>query len=63
IVQAFTAANPGMGENMLGVFCRGGGTMTEVRVCLNRETLAPQACGGRVRNACRTGSLTIPAAR
>ncbi len=63
IVQAFAANNPGLGANMLSVVCRDGGTLTEVRVCLNRATLAPQACGGRVRNTCRAGSLTIPAAR
>ncbi|MHB8448601.1 MAG: ribonuclease T2 family protein [Rudaea sp.] len=63
VVQAFAAGNPGLGANMLSAVCRDGGTLTEVRVCLNRDTLAPQACGGRVRNACRAGSLTIPAAR
>ncbi|MDE1886207.1 MAG: ribonuclease T2, partial [Xanthomonadaceae bacterium] len=41
IVQAFAANNPGLGANMLSVVCRDGGTLTEVRVCLNRATLAP----------------------
>lgn len=63
VVQAFTAANPGLGANMLSVVCQDGGTLTEVRVCLNRDTLAPQACSGRVRNTCRSGPLKIPAAR
>jgi hypothetical protein len=37
--------------------------LAEVRVCLNKESLAPQACGGRVRNSCRYGTLRIPASR
>ena len=63
IVQAFAASNPGLGANMLSVVCHDGGTLSEVRVCLNRDTLAPQACGGRVRNTCRVGTLRIEAAR
>ncbi|MBS0438580.1 MAG: ribonuclease T2 [Proteobacteria bacterium] len=63
IVRAFATSNPGLDANMLSVVCRDGGTLTEVRVCLNRDSLAPQACGGRVRNTCRAGALTIPAAR
>lgn len=63
VVQAFAASNPGLGTNMLSVVCQNGGTLTEVRICLNRDTLAPQACGGRVRNTCRAGALRIPAAR
>ncbi|SRR5574337_1068435 len=63
IVRAFATSNPGLDANMLSIVCRDGGTLIEVRVCLNRDTLAPQACGGRVRNTCRAGALTIPAAR
>jgi len=63
IVRAFAASNPGLGATMLNVVCHDGGTLTEVRVCLNRDTLAPQACGGRVRNTCRVGALRIEAAR
>ena len=63
IVRAFAANNPGLGANMLSVVCHDGGELTEVRVCLNRDSLKPQACGGRVRNTCRTGALQIPAAR
>ncbi|MBS0558381.1 MAG: ribonuclease T2 [Proteobacteria bacterium] len=63
VVQAFARANPGLGANMLSVVCQDGGTLNEVRVCLNRDTLAPQACSGRVRNTCRAGALKIPAAR
>ena len=63
IVDAFVARNPGLGTNMLSVVCQEGGTLTEVRICLNRDTLAPQACGGRVRNTCRPGTLRIEAER
>jgi ribonuclease T2 len=63
IQRAFVAANPGLGASMLRVVCHDGGELTEVRVCLDKETLAPQACGGRVRNSCRYGKLRIPAVR
>jgi ribonuclease T2 len=63
IVAAFRTANPGLRSDMLSVICHDGGELTEVRVCLDRGTLAPRACGGRVRNTCRAGTLRIPAAR
>lgn len=63
IVRAFIQANPGLNERMISVACHDGGELTEVRVCLNKDDLSPQACGGRVRNSCRYGALTIPAAR
>jgi ribonuclease T2 len=63
IVEGFVRANPGMREAMLSVQCRDGHELSEVRVCLDRDSLAPRACGGRVRNTCRYGTLTIPAAR
>lgn len=63
LIDAFAAANPGMNESMLSVQCRNGGELSEVRICLNRDSLRPQACGGRVRNGCRAGPLKITAAR
>jgi ribonuclease T2 len=63
LVAAFAAANPGMNASMLSVQCRNGGELSEVRICLDRDSLAPQACGGRVRNTCRSGPLRITAAR
>jgi len=63
IVAAFAQANPGLDDRMITVECHEGSELTEVRVCLNKETLAPQACGGRVRNSCRYGKLRIPAMR
>jgi ribonuclease T2 len=63
LVAAFGAANPGLDASMIRVVCRNGGQLSEVRVCLDRETLAPQACTGRVRDSCRYGKLNIPAAR
>lgn len=63
IVDAFIAANAGLNEDMISVDCHDGGELTEVRLCLSKEDLTPQACGGRVRNTCRVGALTIPASR
>jgi len=63
IVHEFVAVNPRLEERMLSVVCHDGAELTEVRVCLDKETLAPQACSGRVRNSCRSGALKIPAAR
>ena len=63
IRRAFAAANPGLDDSMLSVECHNGYQLTEVRVCLNRDTLSPQACAGRVRNSCRAGALEIPAVR
>jgi ribonuclease T2 len=63
IVTAFSAANPGLARNMLSVVCHDGAELTEVRVCLNRDSLKPQVCGGRVRNTCRAGALRVQAAR
>jgi len=63
VVRDFVQANPGMGQDMISVSCHDGYELTEVRVCLNKDSLTPQACGGRVRNTCRTGTLKIPASR
>ncbi|HSE13066.1 MAG TPA: ribonuclease T2 [Rudaea sp.] len=63
IVRGFVAVNPGLDERMLSVVCHDGSELVEVRVCLDKDTLAPQACSGRVRNTCRSGGLKIPAAR
>jgi ribonuclease T2 len=63
IVAAFAQANPGLDDRMITVECHEGSELTEVRVCLNKDSLAPQACGGRVRNSCRYGKLRIPAVR
>jgi ribonuclease T2 len=63
IVHEFVAVNPRLDERMLSVVCHDGAELVEVRICLDKETLAPQACSGRVRNSCRSGALKIPAAR
>ena len=63
VVRDFVQANPGMGEDMISVSCHDGFELTEVRVCLDKDSLAPQACGGRMRNTCRMGTLKIPASR
>ena len=63
IVRGFVTVNPRLDERMLSVVCHDGAELAEVRICLDKETLAPQACSGRVRNSCRSGALKIPAAR
>jgi ribonuclease T2 len=63
IVREFVAVNPRLDERMLSVVCHDGAELVEVRICLDKETLAPQACSGRVRYSCRSGALKIPAAR
>lgn len=63
IQRAFSSANRGLAPSMVSVVCRNGGELSEVRVCLGRDSLAPQRCSGRVRNTCRSGKLRIPAAR
>jgi ribonuclease T2 len=63
VVDAFVAANPGMSSDMISVTCHNGYELSEVRVCLDKDSLAPQACGGRLRSSCRAGTLKIPASR
>jgi ribonuclease T2 len=63
IVAAFAQSNHGIDERMMTIECHDGGELTEVRICLDKETLVPQPCGGRVRNSCRAGALRIPALR
>ncbi len=63
VVQAFIQVNPGLNDSMISIACHSGSELAEVRVCLNKDSLAPQACGGRVRNSCRYGNLKIPAMR
>ncbi|MDR3388691.1 MAG: ribonuclease T2 [Rudaea sp.] len=63
VVQAFIQVNPGLDQNMISIACHNGSELAEVRVCLNKDDLSPQACGGRVRNSCRYGALRIPAMR
>jgi ribonuclease T2 len=63
IVQAFSDVNPGLDETMMTVECRNGSELEEVRICVDKDNLSVKACGGRVRNSCRVGKLTIPAVR
>ena len=62
LIDTFIDANPSLHRNMISVECREG-ELTEVHVCLSKDTLVPQNCGGRLRNTCRAGTLRIPAVR
>lgn len=48
-------ANPGLQADMLSLHCRRG-ELTEVRICVDRDTLAPRSCGERTRDRCPTRS-------
>ena len=63
VARAFAASNPGLQRSMFAVVCHDGSELAEVRICLNRDTLSPQACGGNVHSTCRYGTLKIPAVR
>ena len=63
IIDAFAVTNPGLDQRMMTVQCHDGNELAEVRICLDRDSLAPHACGGRVHNACRKGELRIPTVR
>jgi ribonuclease T2 len=63
IIKAFAAANGGLDDRMMTVQCHDGNELTEVRICLDRDSLTPRACGGRIHNACRIGPLRIPTVR
>lgn len=60
IEQAFVQANPGMAADGIAVTCDGG-MLDEVRICLTRE-LGFRTCPEVDHNACRAGSLSLPAA-
>lgn len=63
VARAFEDVNPGLEDNMISIQCKDGGTLEEVRICVDKDNLSVKSCGGRVRNACRAGKLTIPAVR
>jgi len=62
IEQAFRAANPDFGPDMVIATCREG-NLQELRVCLNRD-LSPRDCGADVlERACRARQITLPPLR
>jgi len=63
VTKAFMDVNPGLEDNMISVQCKDGGTLEEVRICVDKDNLSVKSCGGRVRNSCRVGKLAIPAVR
>lgn len=62
VEAAFVAANPGLKPDMIAVECRSG-RLSEVRICLDRGTLAFRPCPGVDRRACHAARLSVPPAR
>ncbi len=58
----FIAANPGLSPKGIAVLCRGNHG-AEVRVCLDKATLAFQPCGRDVRDRCKTKRILFPTLR
>lgn len=62
VEAAFRAANPALKPDMMAVECRDG-RLSEVRICLDRETLAFRPCPDVARHACRARRLSVPPAQ
>jgi ribonuclease T2 len=63
VAKAFMDVNPGLEKNMISIQCKDGGTLEEVRICVDKDNLSVKSCGARTRNSCRAGTLKIPAVR
>jgi ribonuclease T2 len=61
VMKAFSSANPGLTRDMMSVTCTQG-HLEEVRICMSR-TLQPRRCPQTGNASCRSGPVTIPAAR
>lgn len=53
----FTSANTGHTDTSLAIVCTGH-FLSELRVCLTQDTLAPRPCGRDVKDSCR-GTMTV----
>jgi ribonuclease T2 len=60
--RAFADANPGLRPDMMSVSCRRG-VLQEVRICLDRALDGFRTCPQVDHSGCRTGEITIRAAR
>lgn len=59
---ALKRANPGLADDMLSLHCSQG-ALVEVRICLDKDDLAPRRCGRRMRTGCPVSApFAIPAA-
>lgn len=61
VERAFTAANPGLRANMMGVACNRS-QLDEVRICLTKDLRSFRACGEVDQRTCRVREITVPAA-
>lgn len=60
--SALKRANPALADDMLSLHCSKG-DLVELRVCLDKDDLAPRRCGKRMRTGCPVSApFTIPAA-
>lgn len=57
---ALREANSALADDMLSLHCEGG-RFTELRLCLDRDTLAPERCRRRARGCSDDRPFTIPA--
>ena len=61
VSRAIRDSNPRITNRGLAVVCAGP-ELAEVRVCLSKD-LQPTACGGGVRDSCRSGTIRVPGVR
>ena len=61
VEEAFLAANPGLGKDMITVTCKAG-MIQEVRLCLTKE-LEPRHCGADTIHDCRMSDAVLGAVR
>jgi ribonuclease T2 len=62
IIDSFRGANPELPGGAMVLACSRG-ELSEVRICLTQDPLAPRSCGRGVHTSCATASVRLPASR
>ena len=62
IERAFTAANPGLRNDMIAVSCKQS-VLNEVRICFAKDLRGFRSCQEVDRGGCRTREITVPPVR